>query len=287
MLLGLSGPIVAKEPWPYGVIGDSWGSGVAYKDSVVYDHNLDICLRTKEAHGPQMEADVSWTGDYSSGLRDTACSGSRLGDLAKDGPQMAKVGTPNVVIMSSGGNNAGFGSIVDAYVYYSNPSENYGLAYKDDDPEHPKGRCAQALHKASMYINGPMERDLVLSINDILAFPTVREKKGFLLYITGYAQSFGVDYDPWCNDKHWNIPGISPWPYLSKQLRMAFNTRVSAVNKLYKTVASQYPDKTRYIDVDVGCSGHRFCESGANHASQFNTDTNFNSVYLWNLNWPF
>ena len=72
-----------NPPWPYGVIGDSWGSGVSYNDDVLYDNNLDNCLRTKESHGPQLEADTSWTGSFSSGLRDAACSGSQLVDLAK------------------------------------------------------------------------------------------------------------------------------------------------------------------------------------------------------------
>ena len=48
-----------NPPWPYGVIGDSWGSGVSYKQDVLYDNNTGNCLRTKEAHGPQMEADTS------------------------------------------------------------------------------------------------------------------------------------------------------------------------------------------------------------------------------------
>lgn len=52
-LLGASSTRLAKrDVWPYGVIGDSWGSGVSYKKDVLYDDNLDKCLRTKEAHGP-------------------------------------------------------------------------------------------------------------------------------------------------------------------------------------------------------------------------------------------
>ena len=70
-----------NPPWPYGVCGDSWGSGVSYKDEVLYDGNRDKCLRTIESHGPQLEADSTWRGDYSSGLRDAACSGSKLDDL--------------------------------------------------------------------------------------------------------------------------------------------------------------------------------------------------------------
>ncbi|KAL8747806.1 MAG: hypothetical protein Q9190_000350 [Brigantiaea leucoxantha] len=274
------------DNWPYGVIGDSWGSGVSYNNDVLYDGNLDNCLRTKESHGPQMEADTSWTGDYSSGLRDAACSGSQLVDLAKGQYQMGKVGKPNLVVMTSGGNNAGFGHIVDVCIYHSDPLHNYGPAYKDDDPNDPKGQCGQALNSASTYINEPMRQDLINTINDILADPHVHENEDFLLYLTGYAQFFGTDYDPWCNNEYWNVPGISARPYLSEELRRAFNGRVSAVNKLYQDVIStQYADKARYIDLDSGFSGHRFCESGASHSDQLNKDTNFNGVYLWNLNW--
>ena len=276
-----------KDLWPYGVIGDSWGSGVAYKKDVLYDENRDNCLRTKESHGPQMEADKSWTGNYSSDLRDAACSGSALVDLAHGQHQMGKVGKPNVVVMTSGGNNAHFGDIVDLCIYHSEPRTNYGPAYKDDDPKKPTGKCRQALDDASKYINGDMRGDFFNTTRDIFDDPSVHDKKDFLLYVTGYARFFGTDYDPWCNEEHWNIPGISPTPYLSKELRTAFNDRVSAVNNLYKDVIStNFTDKARYIDLDSGFSGHRFCEHGANHDDQLNKDTDFNGVYFWNLNWP-
>lgn len=66
------------DAWPYGVIGDSWGSGVSYNEDVLFDGNRDNCLRTKESHGPQMEGDTSWIGHDPSGLRDAACSGSNV-----------------------------------------------------------------------------------------------------------------------------------------------------------------------------------------------------------------
>ncbi|KAI4129589.1 MAG: hypothetical protein LQ338_002163 [Usnochroma carphineum] len=278
-----------KTPWPYGVIGDSWGSGVAYNNDILYDNNLDYCLRTKESYGPQLEADTSWTGDFSSGLRNAACSGSELRDLAKGDYQMGKVGKPNVVVMTSGGNNIGFGPIINLCIYHANPTHNYGAAYKDDDPNNPTGDCGKALKDASTYITGPMRQDLINTINDILADPSVDDNPDFLLYVTGYARFFGPDYDPWCENEYWNIPSValSPTPYLSKELRTAFNDRVSDVNSLYKdTIESQFSNKVRYIDTDTGFGGHRFCEPGANHADQLNTDTHFDGVYLWNLNWP-
>ena len=272
-------------PWPYGVIGDSWGSGVSYNDDVLYDKNLDNCLRTKESHGPQLEADTTWTGDFSSGLRDAACSGSQLVDLAKGAYQMGKVGNPNLVVMTSGGNNCGFGRIVDVCIYHSNPTFDYGPAYKDDNDR--TGECAKALDEASNYISNKLQQDLINTINDILADPNIKKNPDFLLYLTGYAQFFGTDYDDWCNDESWNIPGRSATPKLSSELRKAFNDRVSQVNDLYKnTVQSQFSKQVRYIDVDSGFSGRRFCEPGASHKDQLNTDTNFDKVYLWNLNYP-
>lgn len=272
--------------WPWAVIGDSWGSGVSYNNDVLYDGNKDSCLRTKESHGPQMEASTSWLGDFTSGLRDAACSGSQLVDLAKGGYQMGKVGQPDLIVMTSGGNNAGFGHIVDVCIYHSNPTHNFGLAYKDDDPKNPTGECGQALNVAANYINGAMRQDLINTINDILADPNVHNNADFLLYLTGYAQFFGTDYDDWCNAERWNIWGISPVPYLSKELRTAFNDRISTVNNLYKDVVnSQFSKQLRYVDIDAGFGGHRFCEPGANHQDQINTDTHFDGVYLWNLNW--
>ena len=272
------------SPWPYAVIGDSWGSGVSYNNDVLYDKNLDNCLRTKESHGPQMEADTSWTGSFSSGLKDAACSGSRLFDLAKGGYQMGKVGTPNVVVMTSGGNNCGFGTIVDVCIYHSVPSINYGPAYADDAGR--TGKCAQELDNALNYITNTLQQDLINTINDIFADPSVKSNPDFLLYLTGYAQFFGTDYDPWCNREAWNIPGISPTPYLSTELRKAFNDRVSKVNDLYKkTIQENFAKQARYIDLDPGFQGHRFCEPGASHNDQLNTDTHFEGVYLWNLNW--
>ena len=279
--------LAKKGAWTYGVIGDSWASGVSYNKETLYDDNKDHCLRTKESHGPQMEADASWLGDYISDLRDAACSGSQLVDLAKGQYQVGKVGQPDMIVMTSGGNNAGFGPILNVCVYHPDPTTSYGPAYKDD--KDGTGECAKALRQTSNYIRNAMEQDLINTINDILADPNISNNPDFLLYLTGYAQFFGTDYDPWCNKEAWNIPSLrgTPTPYLSAELRTVFNDHVSAVNTLYrKTVASNFADKARYIDIDAAFSGHRFCEPGATHDDQFNKDTSFDDVYLWNLNPP-
>ena len=62
---------------------------------------------------------------------------------------------------------------------------------------------------------------------------------------------------------------------------------MSQVSNVYKTTIQQhFANQARFVDLDSGFSGHRFCEPGASHSDQLNTDTNFENVYLWNLNYP-
>lgn len=79
-----------------------------------------------------MEADTSWTGDFTSGLQDATCSESRLVNLAHGQHQMDKVGKPNVVIMTSDSYNCSFDVIVNVCIFHLSPAHNYSKAYKDD-----------------------------------------------------------------------------------------------------------------------------------------------------------
>ena len=277
------------DPWPYAVLGDSWGSGVAYSEDVLYDNNKDKCLRTKESHGPQMEADKGWSGFGKSTLKDAACSGSRLGDIVQGGNQIGKVGKTDTLIMTSGGNNAGFGHIVEVCIYHPDQRHNYGPAYKDDKDS--KGECKQSLNSAEDYITDPkqMEHDLRETLKDIFNYDAVSKNEDFLVYLTGYAQFWGTNLDDWCNNQYWSLyPAVSPTPYLSKELRSKMNELIKKVNDLYKKVTEddKWKKQTRFVDLDSGFDGHRFCEPGATYQDQINTDTHFDKVWLWNLNWP-
>ena len=189
---------------------------------------------------------------------------------------MGKVGNPDIVIMTSGGNNAGYGNIVDVCIYHSNPQHDCGNPYASDPDR--SGECAKALDAALDYIEDPnkMAFDLTRTLDDLFNDPAVSGNINFLLYLTGYAQSFGTDYDPWCNTESWSIQTANPFtktPYLSVNLRQDFNDHVSRVNNLYKTTtqSDKYKAKVRYTDIDAGFAGHRFCEPGATRADQFNT----------------
>lgn len=118
---------------------------------------------------------------------------------------MGKVGHPDVVIMTSGGNNAGFGHIVDC-IYHSDPRHIYGKAYKDDHDG--TGDCAKALNDASNYIKNVMQQDLNNTINDILDDPNVKNNPKFFSIslamhnssgqttIRGATQSIGISLSP-------------------------------------------------------------------------------------------
>ncbi|KAL8967292.1 MAG: hypothetical protein Q9183_002990, partial [Haloplaca sp. 2 TL-2023] len=238
-------------------------------------------------HGPQLEEDSTWTGSFSSDLRVAACSGTALYDIAKGRYEMGDVGKPELVIMTSGGNNAGFAPIVDPCTYHSDFRHNYGPAFADDPDGN--GECARALQASSRYIENDMENDLILTINDLLDDPSVKDNPDFLLYLTGYAQFFGTDYPPWCDQERWDVLQWftkSPAPHLSTGLRRAFNDRVTKINNLYRRVIEDnFAEKARYIDIDSRFAGHRFCEPGATHAQQFVRDTKFDGLWLWNLNY--
>jgi hypothetical protein len=284
----------AGEPWSYGVIGDSWGSGVAWKKDLLYDDNKGECLRTKESHGPQLEGDDKWLGFKKTTLHDAACSGRSFGNIVKGEHQMGQVGSPHLVVMTAGGKQAGFGHIVEACIYHPDPQHNYGKAYKDDQDR--KGDCAVALDGALQYINKPadkpqgLEYDLRKTLDDLFKDPAVSSSLTSLVYVTGYAQFWGTDYDDWCNTQYWNVPSavMTPAPYLSKELRKTFNDHVAKVNQIYKKVTEdpKYKKQTRFVDVDKGFAGHRFCEPGATYQDQIDTDTHSKKVYLWNLNYP-
>lgn len=119
---------------------------------------------------------------------------------------MGKVGNPNLVAMTSGGNNAGFASVIENCIYHPDPTTNYGKAYADDTDG--TGKCAMAMKSAKNYITNFMPEDLSKTIDDILIEPIVKSDADFLLYVTGYAQFFGTDYDAWCDTYSLNIPSI-------------------------------------------------------------------------------
>lgn len=223
-----------KNTFQWGVIGDSYASGVAYLQSNAYDNNAENCLRLTEAYGPQLEGDTTWQNGATQEFHFAACSGKVLGDMAQGQHQTDNTGSsPNLVIMTAGGNNAGFFSIVDSCVYHVNKDQDYGPNYADDTAR--TGACAIAIDKQTKYVNGELGNDLQKTIVDIFDRDNVKSNPDFMLYVTGYATFFGLD-DDWCNDSSF---GVTSRPPLSHILRNDINNLVKLLNNVYSSVIQE------------------------------------------------
>lgn len=177
-------PIVSKRedkiPLRWATIGDSWASSVAYSDSVTYDGNQDKCLRSKESYTYQMQQDNSWrTGDQE--LKFPACSGAQLVDMAEKNHQfqVGKTGEPRVLLMTVGGNNAGFADVVVNCIFHPDPGTDYGGPYPSP------GLCSASLDKADGILKTTMAEDIRKTYVDI--FDHFEDMASDLnVYHTGY-----------------------------------------------------------------------------------------------------
>ena len=150
-------------------IGDSYSSGVAWSNidgsDNTFDNNEKNCLRINEAYTVQMMRDTGWAHSYTNF---TACSGSELVNMvqgdANQGQQMSKVGKPNFVTMTAGGNNLGFGRLVGDCLFQINPKVQYA------DDKNRTGLCAKSIDDTNKTINDPgnFRKKLNDTLEDIL-----------------------------------------------------------------------------------------------------------------------
>lgn len=272
------------------VLGDSWGSGVAYTPLNEYDGNKDYCLRWNEAYGAQLDHDKSWskTGDHV--VQFVACSGSRLFDIVgSPNAQMKKLSEPkDAIIMTTGGNNVGFFNVANNCIFHWPPTEDYGPAFPD-----AKGKCAQAIEDASNYIDneraGGFRDDLRKTYQDMLNNDMLAKNKNAKVYHTGYAEFFstaGKGAEDWCEATQASFSVGSSVKtegraILTKSLREAINALTDKVNTAIKDVAGEKDLKSRFrfVDINPVFAKHRFCELGSNIKAQY-FDSN---IWLWNV----
>jgi hypothetical protein len=223
------------DKFEWAVVGDSWSSGVAYSTSTMYDSNTDFCFRTNEAWGAQMEADATWTQNQQD-FHFAACGGDKFANLKTR--QIPNTGSPQLIISTIGGNNAFFGSTVDACVYQGNPKA-YGNPY-DQDPD-GTGLCKKGLQATLDYINNAnsgLSFDLKQTLNDLFATDQARSHPEFYLYLASYVYFFNATTDA-CDD--WSF---APWwriwkPKLVKALRQEFNDKLDAFHTVYVSVLAR------------------------------------------------
>jgi hypothetical protein len=186
--------------------------------------------------------------------------------------------------MTVGGNGAHFFDIATSCIYHQKSGLEWGPDYADD----PKsvGACANAIYHSSGYITGPNDgeqgatlgRDLIETVDDMLKTSAAKARKGFTLYVTGYAHFSNLEDDELCNNASFGARPGGDKPKLSHALREDVNHLTTAMNDKIQEIAGKFQN-VKYISVTEGFDGHRFCEK--NHALD---DQYFSSdVWLWNL----
>ncbi|KAI0900623.1 SGNH hydrolase [Annulohypoxylon nitens] len=264
-------------------VGDSWAAGVSYskRQHTDYDDDKNGCHRWKDSYGPIIERNTSWTTGVQT-FNFPACSGAILANIVAspqrdNHPQMNLVGNPQMVTYHAGGNNCGFGTVISNCIYQ--PWGKYGAAYPD-----PTGECAKQLANSNDYINkagdGGLYQDELNTVRDLLDHPSVRDNKGFRLYILGYAHFFNLSAN-YCDTISF---GVLHKPRLSNRLRTDLNDGVERVNQVLARVAKDVGDsRVRFLDISPAFNGHRFCENSHDSKDQwYNAD-----VWFWNFNWPY
>jgi hypothetical protein len=270
----------------YAAFGDSWTTGVSWgapNEEVEVDfpdqEEICRCRRTTESYPYQLlvDEDRGWIGGRSLDVDFVACHGAWFQDISgqvaslKDGP------APDVATLMVGGNPGGFPEIVEDCLYLFNSGKNYGPEYPD-----PTGACFQTLARAHATLHSPgFAKDLVMSINTILAEPRIFRNPNFRLYVLSYSGLFNHD-DESCND--WSF-GIWPGkrPRLTTELRQAINKVIDDGRVLYDLVINRlmFNPKVRYIDINDAFHGHRFCEPTAAGTYEAQVENSWLYAFAW------
>lgn len=274
------------------VLGDSYGSGLAYLDSNRYKgNNDDNCYRWDQAYAAQLEANKDLAFDGVD-MQFVACTGSKLIDLAKGTQQISKVDNDrDLIILTAGGNNAFFYEVASNCIFHDKFPRNYGPLYPDET-----GECFKSIQRSRNYITsklkGPgvsLDFDLRATYDDLLGTDAYKSSN-LHTYHTGYIHFFNTEEDgDWCESSKETfdivpsiVPGVSHQP-LTRALRSDINQLVEDYNNALKTVLADYADKKfSYVEISSGFTGHRFCEKGSDHSKQY-YDSN---VWLWNVSPP-
>ena len=261
----------------FGVLGDSWASRVAFNKRTEYDGNAGNCFRSTDTYGVQMAADDSWAGSNPN-FNFTACSGSHVSDVAGGvDSQLSKVSDPDLLILTTGGNDAGFFDVVDSCVYVST-DRDYGLPYyKDPDRT---GACAKAIDRATDTVTNSTKfgSSLRKMYTQILTSDKAKANPNLHIYQTGYVHFFNVDDgNTWC-DK-WSFHPNSD-AKLTLALRKEINELVERANVVIQQVISSFNNEhLGYVSITEGYNGHRFCEPDSNYVAQFTSS----NVWNWNI----
>ncbi|KAI9854522.1 MAG: hypothetical protein M1813_000985 [Trichoglossum hirsutum] len=245
--------VVSRAVTKYYALGDSFGAGLAagspYTDSNGSPGGGDPkCGQFDGAYGVQLKDNDKVKASI---FKFLACSGNTAEDVQNNQAKSIDADA-DMVTVSAGGNNVGFGNIVNACVY------RFGGITTGD--------CQKALDDSLTTINDNTKlwSPVWNNINTILQ--KVPGRSNFRLYVVGYIKFWNAQTDQ-CDSvswEYWNIPGTTPQK-MTKDLRKKMNDLVDAVNAKIKNAVqnvNQSDNRVIFVDPDPAFEGHRFCENG-------------------------
>jgi hypothetical protein len=268
-------------------IGDSYAAGAAVTSSQSYDDGF-YCTRNKFAWEVQMAQDLSWT-EKPVDFRFSACGGAQLVAATQADPenhqstaQLDSAGTPQLLTMQLGGNNAHFGDIAKTCLY---------IGTSDGEYPDPASGCTQLINTWEAYVDSTDTTEQLslyaahhATLGRIMEWNTIKGRNDFYFYVMGYAEFF--DTSPgsdWCNSESFGLPVISSKPKLSNALRSKMNELVRKANdRIQLSVTDMNNDRIKFLNPSALYEGHRFCQPGHNIDNQYF----LNDVWFWNLSPP-
>ncbi|KAI9853819.1 MAG: hypothetical protein M1813_001799 [Trichoglossum hirsutum] len=250
-----AGPTAPKK---YVAQGDSYAAGIAAGTAGTAAGDYD-CSRFSGAYPVQLSQSFSTAPTFVH----QACSGATAEDVRANQTMPADA---DLATLSVGGNNVGFGDIVNSCVYRFNP---FGAS------------CEDALTTSEGLINTALANAVSATINKILT-----DNTALILYVTGYVR-FWNELTSQCDDVTWNY-----WIFqnnkMTKAIRARMNKGVQTANGIIKgevdKIAAQMPGRVFFVDVDPDFEGHRFCEEGVTEPQKSGEDRS--NTWLFQYNTP-
>ncbi|KAK4893530.1 hypothetical protein LTR27_008213 [Elasticomyces elasticus] len=242
-----TGDSLGRLPTTWAAFGFSVGHGAGKFLSASADGQDNICARSDGSY-PQQMANFGFTQPKTPLTDSYACTGNVLSNVAG---QVSKLGTRRVdmATLSISGNDFGFGEVVTRCVY---PTTSFGADYQRN--------CENALTTARDLIAGT---NIWANYREVVHNIMASLNGGGHVYITGYPQFFNTE--PRTGDICDSIffLGVS---IIGKNLlmraanRQAMNDLVVSVNENIQSQVVDQISASRFVDIDSGYNGHRFCE---------------------------
>ncbi|TPX09106.1 uncharacterized protein E0L32_001631 [Thyridium curvatum] len=243
---------IREDPvYPWVAIGDSFsagpGAGKPFGDEISGD-----CFRNDGSYPAQLNKDFPYPNN---GMQFLSCTGAVTSDMiATQIPNMDK--DQQVITVSIGGNDVGFGKILKACVFKP------GGPFSDD--------CDETINSVRKWLDDNKLRDVLKKGYDAIIERLDRGNKRTIfvqLYPGFFGEGPGTE---WCNSQSMGIiPGYKP--LLTNELRHTLNRLAEYVRDEIKQFLERYNGGLRWdqprifymddFDLDT-YETHRFCEKG-------------------------